>query len=363
MVLLASTLCASCADGGDKTCVTMADCGRLERCVDGMCVQRAVDASTNDTGMVDEDGAVTSDGGGTGVDGDVTPPDSGPPDSGVPPDAGPMECRDGVQNGAETAVDCGGGVCIGCEEDQACMVDTDCRWGRCIARRRCAGPSCDDGFMNGSETGVDCGGGCRGCPDGTACLAPADCQSSVCSAGTCAIASCTDGVRNGSETGLDCGGTTCPACTVPECGTCTTNTDCFEGGRCSLGVCKARFEVFVDWFVHCSSDGSARIEVPGIPPGPYRLTAISSAGTVWNAPYYPPSTGWYYEIQCTNLSAPAVATPPGMVYLTPEAAFAALMSTQADVSFPGGTLICFKTDSACSDNHGGVRFAIERICP
>ena len=46
-------------------------------------------------------------------------------------------------------------------------------------------PSCTDGFQNGSETGVDCGGSCPACP------------------------TCDDGIQNGDETGVDCGGSNC----------------------------------------------------------------------------------------------------------------------------------------------------------
>lgn len=48
-------------------------------------------------------------------------------------------CNDGIQNGDETDVDCGGSSCIAC-------------------------PTCDDGIQNGEETGVDCGGPeCQSC--------------------------------------------------------------------------------------------------------------------------------------------------------------------------------------------------------
>ncbi|MDY8138065.1 GEVED domain-containing protein [Aquimarina sp. 2201CG5-10] len=49
-------------------------------------------------------------------------------------------CNDGVQNGDETGVDCGGS----CEP---CTTD----------------PTCNDGIQNGDETGVDCGGSCSPC--------------------------------------------------------------------------------------------------------------------------------------------------------------------------------------------------------
>jgi hypothetical protein len=53
-------------------------------------------------------------------------------------------CSDGIQNGDEEGVDCGGSSC------QPCGVT----------------PTCSDGIQNGDETGVDCGGAsCPACPD------------------------------------------------------------------------------------------------------------------------------------------------------------------------------------------------------
>ncbi len=72
-------------------------------------------------------------------------------------------CTDGIQNGNETGVDCGGPDCDPC-------------------------PTCNDGIQNGGETDVDCGGpDCDPCP------------------------TCNDGIQNGDETGVDCGGS-CPPC-------------------------------------------------------------------------------------------------------------------------------------------------------
>lgn len=51
-------------------------------------------------------------------------------------------CTDGIQNGNETGVDCGGPDCAACPP-----------------------PTCTDGLQNGNETGVDCGGpDCAPCP-------------------------------------------------------------------------------------------------------------------------------------------------------------------------------------------------------
>jgi hypothetical protein len=101
-------------------------------------------------------------------------------------------CDDGVQNGSETGVDCGGPDCPACETCNDGVQNNgetgvDCGGQNCPA---CV--TCDDGVQNGNETGVDCGG-----PDCDPCSVPP---------------TCTDGVQNGNETGVDCGGPDCPAC-------------------------------------------------------------------------------------------------------------------------------------------------------
>lgn len=44
---------------------------------------------------------------------------------------------------------------------------------------------CSDGVKNGNETDVDCGGSCSPCADGFACNVAADCQHAICGAGIC----------------------------------------------------------------------------------------------------------------------------------------------------------------------------------
>ena len=81
---------------------------------------------------------------------------------------GIASCADGIQNGDETGIDCGGILCDPC-------------------------PDCHDGIQNGDETGIDCGGlNCPPCP------------------------TCDDGKQNGQETGVDCGGPDCDSCGVWE---------------------------------------------------------------------------------------------------------------------------------------------------
>jgi hypothetical protein len=42
-------------------------------------------------------------------------------------------CVDGIQNGAETDIDCGGADCVPCSIGEGCLVDSDCGGGLCVA--------------------------------------------------------------------------------------------------------------------------------------------------------------------------------------------------------------------------------------
>jgi hypothetical protein len=105
-------------------------------------------------------------------------------------------CANGVQDGDETEVDCGGS-CGGCEllcgdgllNGAEVQIDCDTIVGVC---ENC--PNCEDGLFNGTEAGIDCGGTETGCP-------------SCCSTGNCG-----NGIQDGMEFYVDCGGGSCPAC-------------------------------------------------------------------------------------------------------------------------------------------------------
>jgi len=92
---------------------------------------------------------------------------------------GPTEptCTDGVQNGDEEGIDCGGSNCAPCEAEPTCTdgvqngdeEGVDCGGSNCAPCE--TEPTCSDGIQNGDETGVDCGGSCNACPT-TSCDAP-----------------------------------------------------------------------------------------------------------------------------------------------------------------------------------------------
>ncbi|APR88461.1 Multiple EGF-like-domain protein 3 precursor [Minicystis rosea] len=93
-------------------------------------------------------------------------------------------CVNGIVDGTESDVDCGGPACPTCAVSKHCFSNADCSSGACIAGF-CAAPSCIDGVKNGTETDVDCGGACLPCASGHACNANADCFSSICLGGAC----------------------------------------------------------------------------------------------------------------------------------------------------------------------------------
>lgn len=142
-----------------------------------------------------------------------------------------VSCDDGIQNGREILVDCGGGECPGCPDGAQCSEARDCR-SRSCADSTCQTHACNDGAHNGAETDVDCGGddaACSRCADGELCAEHADCMSQRCADGECV--SCRDGIRNGTETGIDCGGDD------PACERCPGGDSCAVDGDCQSGTC------------------------------------------------------------------------------------------------------------------------------
>ena len=136
-------------------------------------------------------------------------------------------CDDGVQNGDETGVDCGGScaACISCDDgiQNGDETGVDCG-GSCEA---CA--TCEDGVQNGDETGIDCGGSCAACISCDDGVQNGD-ETGVDCGGSCeACATCDDGVQNGDETGIDCGGS-CAPCETGPCTYGVVNNATFEGG-------------------------------------------------------------------------------------------------------------------------------------
>lgn len=93
---------------------------------------------------------------------------------------------DGVKNQDETDVDCGGSNAPPCDSHLGCLVAADCVSQVCApsgagGESTCQPPSPTDGVKNGTETDVDCGGaGNPKCGFGKDCLVHSDCDKDAC---------------------------------------------------------------------------------------------------------------------------------------------------------------------------------------
>ena len=137
-------------------------------------------------------------------------------------------CSDGIQNGTESDIDCGGESCGECASGLSCELGADCESGACSAEI-CVNPSCGDGVVQPGELCDDGNGeNADDCPDGDG--------------GTCRPARCSDGfVWEGVET-CDDGN--------------TENSDgCPSGigGTCQPAVCG-------DGFVHAMDGGAEQCD-------------------------------------------------------------------------------------------------------
>src|SRR5262245_20467682 len=54
----------------------------------------------------------------------------------------------------------------------------------------CVVPGCNDGILNGSESDIDCGGECSGCTAQQACATTDDCETRFCTSGLCCESLC-----------------------------------------------------------------------------------------------------------------------------------------------------------------------------
>lgn len=143
-------------------------------------------------------------------------------------------CKNLSQDGSETDVDCGN-LCSKCDEGQQCSVNGDCAVGYCSNGKCSATNHCGDGILDGDETGVDCGGAqCGKCANGRTCILGSDCLSGSCRVtpgsgsllGTCVADHCQDNTKSGDETGIDCGG---------KCKKCDLGVVCADGAGCASG--------------------------------------------------------------------------------------------------------------------------------
>lgn len=112
----------------------------------------------------------------------------------------PATHTDGIVNLDETGIDCGGPTATvkRCATGETCVATSDCDKVLCdTATKKCDPPKKDDGIQNGTETDIDCGGGAPTNADkcllGKGCEVDGDCSSAGCSVGLgkkCTYKSC-----------------------------------------------------------------------------------------------------------------------------------------------------------------------------
>jgi len=99
------------------------------------------------------------------------------------------ECDDG--NVVDTDACLGTCVAAKCGDSSVQAGVEECDDGNAdeadMCTAQCKKPSCMDGAKNGAETDVDCGGGCDKCGLGGACVANSDCGQGLCIADSCAV--------------------------------------------------------------------------------------------------------------------------------------------------------------------------------
>ena len=105
----------------------------------------------------------------------IPPPPPPPDDIG----AAKISCINGIKDGNETDIDCGG-ECGKCEPGMSCITDDDCFEGHCSENICIKYDACTDGLMDGDETDTDCGGQCNPCINGLNCKESVDCISGFC---------------------------------------------------------------------------------------------------------------------------------------------------------------------------------------
>jgi hypothetical protein len=183
------------AGGGTPQCNKPSDCGQSTDCRTYICKMPAgtcehmdqPDGTTTPNQTKNDCKKVVCDG--MGGEKTVANPSDLPLDDG-------NDCTDDICNGDTPAhpdkaagATCANGFCDGMGKCVGCTMDSQCKGlnaacvnGACVA--------CDDGMKNGDETDVDCGGThCKACT-GVACTMATDCASGFCADGVCCNAAC-----------------------------------------------------------------------------------------------------------------------------------------------------------------------------
>lgn len=280
--------------GGGEDCTEANDCPG----VDSDCRTRACDAGTCSftnapLGTVcDDDGGKSCDGDGSCVECVTASDCDGMGEQCVQQQCVPAQCVNGVQDGDETDVDCGGAVCAPCDDGQGCQNDVDC-----------VSAFCDDGTCAPCATDLDCAVTFTFCDEGTCtpqkgpgeiCGGGNECVSGFCADGVCCDSTCAStcesclGANTNADNGtcaLVIGGTDpdgeCVASPVATCGAngtgCSgTSNACnlYPGGtQCQPGFCANAVQSAPS---QCNGNGQCN-PGPGLPCAPFGCNAAGTS--------------------------------------------------------------------------------------
>jgi hypothetical protein len=124
-------------------------------------------------------------------------------------------CSDGVKNGTETAVDCGG-TCLPCALTQACLVNADC------ASAACAGNVCVECLTASQCAGTD-----------------TECHARTCTANACGVNNVAAGTATAAQTANDCQKNQCDGAGNIAAVADNTDAPLDDGNQCTSDVCAA----------------------------------------------------------------------------------------------------------------------------
>jgi hypothetical protein len=147
-------------------------------------------------------------------------------------------CQDGVKDGDETDIDCGGTTCAPCEGGKTCNADSDCapEVPACVSGACCVG-TCE----NGPCTACGPTGQCVKVPPGASDPNMYCPSGTACGSATLGCVGKAGAVCNPATGGADCLSGSCPVATK-TCSRggvgkpCNTNADC-TSGNCQSYVC------------------------------------------------------------------------------------------------------------------------------
>ncbi|MDI3292124.1 Ig-like domain-containing protein, partial [Polyangium sp. 15x6] len=239
------------AGGGGPMCVTPADCPSpgtpcaVATCEAGACGTSFVAAGTATANQQAGDCRVEQcDGAGStmsAVDANDTPNDgnvctSDLCDAGIP--LHPPLPADTACNVNDGKLCDGNGACVECNSGPQCPS------GVCMGHV-CQPASCDDGVKNGTETDVDCGGGtCLPCASGQACTTAADCQTGACIGGLCDAPAVVSTTPADAATGVAAGATVAVTFSMPM-------APATLGAQTDIGPCTGTIQLSTDDFATC----------------------------------------------------------------------------------------------------------------